>query len=170
MIISIIAAIGKNNEIGQGNQLLCRLPDDLKRFKEITSGHVVIMGRKTFESLPKGALPNRKNRIISRNENLKIESATVYSSLDYALIKSMDEEEIFIIGGSEIYRQTLPIADKLYLTKIHAEFPEADVFFPEINYKEWREISRELHPADDRHPYSFSFVEYERQFVFPKKL
>jgi dihydrofolate reductase len=160
MKLSIIAALGKNNEIGQGNRLLCRLPDDLKRFKEITSGRAVIMGRKTFESLPKGALPNRKNIVISRNENLKIEGATVCSSLDYALIKLMDEEEVFIIGGGEIYRQALAIADKLYLTKIHANFPEADVFFPEINYREWREVSRETHPADDRHPYSFSFVTF----------
>ena len=162
MNLSIIAALGKNNEIGQGNRLLCRLPDDLKRFKEITSGHAVIMGRKTFESLPKGALPNRRNVVISRNENLKFEGATVYSSLDYALIKLMDEDEIFIIGGGEIYRQVLPIADKLYLTKIHADFPDANVFFPEINYQEWREVSRELHPADEKHAYSFSFVEYER--------
>ena len=162
MIISIIAALGKNNEIGQGKQLLCRLPDDLKRFKEITSGRAVIMGRKTFESLPKGALPNRDNIIISRNKDLKIEGATVYSSLDYALIKLMDEEEVFIIGGGQIYRQALPVADRLYLTKIHAAFPEADVFFPEIDYKEWREVSRETHLADERHFYSLSFVEYER--------
>ena len=162
MNLSIIAAIGKNNEIGKGSNLLCRLPDDLKRFKEITSGRAVIMGRKTFESLPKGALPNRKNIVISRNENLKLEGATIYSSLDYALIKLMDEEEVFIIGGGEIYRQILPIANKLYLTKIHANFPDADVFFPEINYQEWREVSRKIHLADERHAYSFSFVEYER--------
>ena len=162
MIISIIVAIGKNNEIGQGNNLLCHLPADLKRFKEITSGHAIVMGRKTFESLPKGPLPNRKNIIISRNPDLEIDGATVYSSLDYALIKLIDEEEIFIIGGSQIYRQVLPIADKLYLTKIHADFPNADVFFPEINYKEWREVSRETHFADEKHLYSFTFVEFER--------
>ena len=161
MIISIIAALGKNNEIGQGNRLLCRLPDDLKRFKEITSGRAVIMGRKTFESLPQGALPNRKNIVVSRNKDLKIEGATVYSSLDYALIKLMDEQEVFIIGGGQIYQQALAIADRLYLTKIHAGFPDADVFFPEINYREWREVSRETHPADEKHPYSFAFVELD---------
>jgi dihydrofolate reductase len=162
MIISIVVALGKNNEIGKGNDLLCRLPDDLKRFKEITTGHVVIMGRKTFDSLPKGPLPNRRNIVISRNKELKIEGAVVYPSLDYAFIKLMDEEEVFIIGGGQIYQQALSVADKLYLTKIHAAFPEADVFFPAIHSQEWREVSREMHPADEKHPYSFSFVEYER--------
>ncbi|GHT39966.1 dihydrofolate reductase [Bacteroidia bacterium] len=162
MTISIIVATGKNNEIGKGNDLLCRLPADLKHFKEITSGHPVIMGRKTFDSLPKGPLPNRKNIVISRNKDLKIEGATIYSSLDYALIKLMDEDEVFIIGGAQIYAQILPDADKLYLTKIHAGFPEADVFFPDIHYSEWREVSRETHLADENHPYSFTFVEYER--------
>jgi dihydrofolate reductase len=163
MKISIIVAIGKNNEIGKGNDLLCRLPADLKHFKEITSGHAVIMGRKTFDSLPKGPLPNRKNGIISRNTDLKIEGATVYSSLDYALLKLIDEDEVFIIGGAQIYRQILPDADKLYLTKIHANFPDADVFFPAIHFHEWREISRETHLADEKHPYPFTFIEYERQ-------
>jgi dihydrofolate reductase len=162
MTISIIVAIGKNNEIGKGNDLLCHLPADLKHFKEITSGHTVIMGRKTFDSLPKGPLPNRKNIVISRNKDLKIEGATVYSSLDYALIKLMDEDEVFIIGGAQMYAQILPDADKLYLTKIHAEFPEADVFFPAIQSHEWREVSRETHLADEKNPYSFTFVEYER--------
>ena len=162
MIISIIVAIGKNSEIGQGNDLLCRLPADLKRFKEITSGHTVIMGRKTFESLPKGALPNRKNIVISRNKDLKFKDVIIYPSLDYALIKLIDDDEVFIIGGGEIYRQVLPIADRLYLTKIHADFSDANVFFPEINYREWREVSRETHLADEKHLYSFTFVEYER--------
>ena len=162
MIISIIAVLGKNSEIGQGNRLLCHLPADLKRFKEITSGRTVIMGRKTFESLPKGALPKRNNIVISRNKDLKIEGVTIYSSLDYALMKLMYEEEVFIIGGGQIYQQALPVADRLYLTKIHANFPDADVFFPEINYKEWREMNRETHLADEKHPYLFTFVEYEK--------
>jgi dihydrofolate reductase len=162
MKISIIVAIGKNNEIGKGNELLCHLPADLKHFKEITSGHTIIMGRKTFESLPKGALPNRKNVVISRNKALKLEGATVYDSLDYALLKGMTDEEVFVIGGAQIYQQILPTADKLYLTKIHADFPEADVFFPKINYREWKEISRETFPADEKNLYSFSFVELER--------
>ncbi|KAA6302329.1 MAG: Dihydrofolate reductase type 3 [Candidatus Ordinivivax streblomastigis] len=162
MILSIIVAIGKNNEIGKDNAMLCHLPADLKHFKEVTSGHPVIMGRKTFESLPKGPLPNRRNIVISRNKELRIEGAEVYPSLDYALLKLMDEEEIFIIGGAQIYTQILPDADKLYLTKIQAEFPEADTFFPAIHYREWREVSREVHWVDERNPYAFMFVEYER--------
>ncbi|MDR2844443.1 MAG: dihydrofolate reductase [Candidatus Symbiothrix sp.] len=161
-MLSIIVAIGKNNEIGKDNAMLCHLPADLKHFKEVTSGHPVIMGRKTFESLPKGPLPNRRNIVISRNKELRIEGAEVYPSLDYALLKLMDEEEIFIIGGAQIYTQILPDADKLYLTKIQAEFPEADTFFPAIHYREWREVSREVHWVDERNPYAFVFVEYER--------
>ena len=162
MTISIIVVIGRNNEIGKGNELLCYLPADLKHFKEITSGHTIIMGRKTFDSLPKGPLPNRKNIIVSRNPELKIEGATVYSSLDYALLKLIDEEEVFIIGGAQIYEQALPIADKLYLTRIHASFPEADTFFPSIDIRKWREVSRETHPADEKNPYSFTFLDCER--------
>ncbi|MDR1631314.1 MAG: dihydrofolate reductase [Dysgonamonadaceae bacterium] len=162
MIISIIAATGRNNEIGKAGNLLCHLPADLKRFKEITSGHTVIMGRKTFESLPKGPLPNRRNMIISRNAGLRIEDAEVYPSLDAAFIKLIDENEVFIIGGAQIYEQTLALADKLYLTKIHADFPEADAFFPTIDFSVWRKTGRETFPADEKHPYSFSFLEYER--------
>ena len=162
MIVSIIVAIGNRNEIGKGNELLCHLPADLKHFKKITSGHPVIMGRKTFESLPNGALPNRRNIVISRNKDLKIEGAEVYSSLDYALIKTINEKEVFIIGGAQIYEQAFPDADKLYLTKIHADFPDADTFFPKINYGDWQEVSRETHLADEKHPYSFTFVEYIR--------
>ena len=163
MIISIVVATGRNNEIGINGGLLCHLPADLKRFKEITSGHTVIMGRKTFESLPKGPLPNRRNVVISRNPDLKIEGVEVYPSLDYAFIILIDEEEVFIIGGEQIYEQTLPIADKIYLTKIHADFPEADVFFPKIDLSVWRETNRETFFADEKNPYSFSFIEYERR-------
>jgi len=162
MIISIIAALGKNNEIGKDNQLLCRIPSDLKRFKEITSGHTIIMGRKTFESLPNGPLPNRRNMIITRNTGLTIKDAEVYSSLDHALLKCIDETEVFITGGSQIYEQALPVADKLYITRIHAAFPEADAFFPLIEQTKWKEIGRETFPADERNPYSFTFIEYER--------
>jgi len=162
MIISVIAALGKNNEIGKGNDLLCRLPSDLKHFKEITLGHTIIMGRQTFESLPKGALPNRRNIVISRNTLLKIKGAEVYPSLDYALMKSINEIEVFIIGGAQIYAQTLPFADRLYITRIHATFPEADVFFPSINWNNWKETGREFFPADEKNPYPFTFVEYDK--------
>ena len=162
MIISIIVALGKNSEIGKGNELLCHLPADLKRFKSITSGHTVIMGRKTFESLPNGALPNRRNIIISRNPVLTVEGVEVYSSLDHAFLKCMSEEEVFIIGGAQIYAQALPVADKLYITRIHADFPKADVFFPVIDRNRWKETGRESFPADEKNPYPLSFVEYER--------
>jgi dihydrofolate reductase len=162
MTISIIAAIGRNNETGKNGDLLCRLPADLKHFKKITSGHTVIMGRKTFESLPKGLLPNRRNIVVSRNASMKIEGAEVYPSLDAAFIKLIDENEVFIIGGAQIYEQTLALADKLYLTKIHADFPEADIFFPKIDFSAWRETGRETFLADEKNPYSFSFLEYER--------
>ncbi|GHT76869.1 dihydrofolate reductase [Bacteroidia bacterium] len=162
MIISIIVALGKNNEIGRNGGLLCYLPGDLKHFKEITTGKTIVMGRKTFDSLPKGPLPNRRNIVISRNPGLQIEGAEVYPSLDYALLKLKDEDEIFIIGGAQIYKQILPDADKLYLTKIQAEFPDADAFFPPVDNSVWRVVSREMHLADERHEVGFSFLEMER--------
>ncbi len=162
MIISIIVAVAKNNEIGRGNDLLWRLPAEIKRFKELTTGHTIIMGRKTFESLPKGALPNRRNIVLSRDTNISYENCEVYSSLDAALIKTINEEEVFIIGGGQIYNQALPLADKLYLTRVHTEFPGADTFFPAINWSEWQETSRETCPADEKNPYSFTFYEFER--------
>ncbi|MDR1563133.1 MAG: dihydrofolate reductase, partial [Dysgonamonadaceae bacterium] len=148
MKISIIVAAGKNNEIGQGGRLLCHLPVDLRRFKAITTGHAVIMGRRTFDSLPGGALPNRRNIIISRNPELKPEGAETASSLDTALIRLINMEEIFIIGGAQIYRQVIEQADRIYLTRIHATFPQADAYFPEIDKTQWREAGRETIPAD----------------------
>ena len=160
MNLSIVAVIGENNEIGRDNNLLCRLPADLKYFKELTTGHTVIMGRKTFESLPKGALPNRKNIVLTRNKDLSFDNCLTYSSLSEVIDNERDSDKIFIIGGGEIYRQALPLANKLYLTKIHAEFDDADVFFPEINYSEWEEVSCEEHKADEKNLYDFSFVTY----------
>ncbi|GHT38484.1 dihydrofolate reductase [Bacteroidia bacterium] len=165
MTISLIAAVGKNNEIGCGGNLLCHLPADMKHFRDITTGCTVVMGRKTFDSLPKGALPNRRNIVISRQLNLKSVGAEVYPSLDKAFLQLLNDEEIFIIGGAQIYEQTLPLADKLYLTKIQAAFPAADVFFPPINPKDWLVLSRETHPADEKHPYSFTFVELKRNTI-----
>jgi len=163
MIVSIVVATGRNNEIGKAGNLLCHLPADLKHFKEITSGHTVIMGRKTYQSLPKGPLPNRRNIVISRNTHLKVEGAEVYSSLDYAFIRLINKDEVFVIGGAQIYEQALPLADKIYLTKIHADFPDADVFFPKIDLSVWQETDRETFFADEKNPYSFSFIEYERR-------
>ncbi|MDR2520725.1 MAG: dihydrofolate reductase [Bacteroidales bacterium OttesenSCG-928-I14] len=162
MILSIIASLGENNENGKKNNLICYLPKDLKHFREITLGHTIIMGRKTFYSLPNGPLFGRRNIIISRNQNLKIKNAEIYTSLETALSILSELGEIFIIGGNQIYKQTLPIANCLYLTKIHSTFPEADSFFPTINYKEWREVKHEKHPIDEKTPYPISFLKYER--------
>jgi len=165
MDISIIAAIGIRNEIGKNNDLLCRLPADLKRFKELTTGHTVVMGRKTFESLSKGALPHRKNIVLTRNKNLLFDNCLTYSSLPEIIDNENDGEKIFVIGGGEIYRQALPLANLLYLTKIHATFEDADTFFPEINYSEWKEISREEHKADEKNPYDYTFLVYKINVV-----
>lgn len=162
MKVSIIVAIGKNNEIGKDNDLLWHLSADLKRFKAITTGHAIIMGRKTFQSLPKGALPNRTNVVLTRNAAFHPDNTLVFSSLDAALIHLRDEEEVFIIGGADLYRQALPIADALYLTKVHATFDDADVFFPQINMNEWRLLSTETTPADEKNAYPSTFCHLER--------
>ena len=161
--ISIIVAIGENNEIGRNNDLLCHLPADLKRFKELTTGHTIVMGRKTFESLPKGALPNRKNIVLTRNKNLSFNNCQMYASLPEIIDNQKDNADLFIIGGGSIYKQALPLANKLYLTKIHAAFDDADAFFPEINYEKWEEINREEHKADEKHAYNYTFLMYKRK-------
>jgi dihydrofolate reductase len=161
MTVSIIVATGRNNEIGRKGGLLCHLPADLRHFKELTAGHAVVMGRRTFDSLPKGPLPERRNVVISRNLDLQIDGAEVVSSLDLALVKLRDENEVFIIGGAQIYKQAIDIADRLYLTKIHSTFADADVFFPKIDFSRWRETGRETFSADEKNPFPFSFVEYE---------
>ncbi len=159
--ITIIAAVDKNMGIGFQNKLLFWLPNDLKHFKTLTTGHTIVMGRKTFESLPNGPLPNRRNIVISTNQMLKISGADVFSSLEEAIEScKKEEEEIYIIGGESIYKQSLPIANKLCLTEIDSEAKNIDAFFPTIDKSNWKEVSREVHPKDDKHPYSYSFVNY----------
>ena len=159
MRISIIAAVARNGAIGKDNKLIYRLPDDMKRFKALTTGHTVIMGRKTFESLPKGALPNRRNIVLSRIRHA-FDGCDCYSSLDEALSHCGKDEDIYVIGGAEVYAQAIGMADRLCLTEI-ADTPEgADAFFP--MFVGWREASREEHAADDRHAYPFAFVDYVR--------
>ncbi|MDD4514030.1 dihydrofolate reductase [Massilibacteroides sp.] len=162
-ILSIIVAIAENGAIGQEQQLLCHLPKDLKRFKEITNGHTVIMGRKTFESLPKGALPNRKNVVLTTSPSVSFPNCIMVHSLDEALQISESEEEVFVIGGAAVYKLALEKADKLYITRIHHQFEDADTFFPEINESEWQESEREFCPADEKHAYPFTFVTYVRR-------
>jgi dihydrofolate reductase len=163
MKLSLIVAIGKNSEIGKDNGLLWRLSSDMKRFRAITAGHAIVMGRKTCLSLPHGALPNRTNIVLSRNSNLQAEGFLVFPSLDAALVRFRDDDEVFIIGGGELYSQTLPIADRLYLTKVHAAYPGADVFFPPVDYGEWNVIARETFPANEKDLYDSTFYVYERK-------
>ncbi len=160
--ISIIVAIAKMNAIGQNNDLLTYISNDLKRFKALTTGHTIIMGRKTFDSLPKGALPNRRNIVMSRNTDLRIEGAEVVNSVEDALKLCENEEEIFIIGGATIYEAFLPITDKLYLTQIDQFFNDADTFFPEINITEWKETFRNEITDDDQNDFNYAFVNLER--------
>lgn len=161
MSISLIAAIAKNNTIGNNNELLWKIPVDMKHFKETTSLHPVIMGKKTFESIGR-LLPNRKNIIITRDPNYSFEGAVVYNSLDEALNLFKDsEEEAFVIGGGEIYRQSLPQASKLYITHVEKEF-DGDTFFPEISKADWKEESVRSVDIGEETPYPLRFVNYVR--------
>lgn len=162
-MISLIAAIGKNNELGKGNDLIFKLPADMKHFVKLTSGHPVIMGRKTFESLPNGALPKRRNIIITRDKNYTGKNIEVVHSLEEALaLFAGKKEEVFIIGGAQIFKESMPVADRLYITHVEAEDDGADVFFPEIIPILWNETSREDHPADEKNAHAYAFSMYER--------
>lgn len=160
--ISIIVAIGANNAIGKDNQLLWHLSDDLKRFKKITTGNKIIMGRNTFLSLPKGPLPNRVNVVITDKEGEEFEGCEMAYSIEDALTNVNEKEQAFIIGGGMIYKQFLPHATKLYLTRINREF-EADTFFPQINYDEWEELERSHHKADEKNEFDHTFILYRRK-------
>ena len=159
-LITIIAAASENNVIGKDNKLIWHLSDDLKHFKELTKGHHVIMGRKTFESMPK-ALPNRTNVIITRNRNYTADNAIVVQSLDDALKISKKDSQPFIIGGGEIYKMALSIADRIELTRVHANF-EGDAFFPEIELSEWKEVKIDKRKKDENHNYDFTFIRYDK--------
>jgi len=161
-MITIIAAIGKNGELGKDNDLIWHLPNDLKRFKKITLGHHVIMGRKTFESLGK-PLPNRTTIIITRNSNYKVDNCIIVNSLEAALKVAEADPYPYILGGAEIYQQAIKIADSLDLTLVDANF-EADAFFPQIDYSIWKETSRQDYKADEDHKYGYSFVTYKKKW------
>lgn len=163
-MISIIAAIGKNNELGKKNQLLWNLPADMKHFKETTSGHTVIMGQKTYESIGK-ALPNRRNIVLTREKDFKAEGVEISDSLEKTIASFQDsDEEVFIIGGGQIYKQSLDYADKLYITHVDMADKDADTFFPEIIPIVWNEVSHEEHKKDDKNPYNYTFSIYEKFF------
>ena len=161
-MISLIAAIGKNNELGKNNTLVWDMPTDLKYFRNKTKGHTVIMGRKTFESIGH-PMPNRQNIVITRDKNYASSGIDVVHSLDEALkLAPKTEKEIFIIGGTEIFKIAMNIADRLYITHIDAEDKEADTFFPEIIPVVWNEVSREEHKKDKSNPYDYTFSVYEK--------
>ncbi|TXB67033.1 dihydrofolate reductase [Vicingus serpentipes] len=167
MKISLIVAIAKNNAIGLNNDLLWRLPNDMKYFKEITSGHHIITGRKNYISIPQKfrPLPNRTNLVLTRQVDFSDEGSFIFNDLESAIdfAKSNNETELFIIGGGQIYKEALDknLIDKMYITHVHHLF-EADTFFPEIDQTVWKEINSESHQIDEKHPYSYSFVVYEK--------
>ena len=162
MKLSLIVAVAENGVIGNNNQLIWHLPHDLRQFKRLTTGHCIIMGRKTFDSIGK-PLPNRTSIIISRNIDFQIEGCITVSSLENAIIEAqkIESEEAFIIGGAEIYRLALPIVDKIYLTEVHHQY-EGDTFFPEIDKTIWQETHREDFEKDEKHQVKYSFVELQK--------
>ncbi|WP_299063884.1 dihydrofolate reductase [uncultured Polaribacter sp.] len=161
-MITVIAAIAKNNALGKDNDLIWHLPADLKRFKKVTTGHYILMGRNTFESIGK-PLPNRTTIIITRNKNYFKDGCLIANSLEEAIEMAKEEEKIFIIGGAQIYKETISknLADRLDITLVHKDF-EADVFFPEIDPEIWREDAREDYTADEKNKLDYSFVTYTK--------
>lgn len=160
MTISIIAAVAKNHAIGFENKLIYWLPNDLKRFKALTTGHTIIMGRNTFESLPKGALPNRRNVVLSTTVK-ELPGCEVFPTLDAALQSCQPDEDIYIIGGARVYEQAISKADRLCLTEVDDTPAQADTFFPDYSTG-WRVVNKEAHPKDERHAYEYAFTDYER--------
>ncbi len=161
MILSIIVATAENNVIGYRNQLIWKLPADLRHFKMLTTGHPVIMGRKTFESIGK-ALPNRRNIVISTNKAYQAEGCEMAGSIAIALEMVKDASEAFIIGGGTIYKEIWDKADRLYLTRVHIS-PEGDTYIPEVRAEEWIEMKREDFQADEKNEYAYSFIDYQRK-------
>ena len=159
-MISLIAAVARNRAIGYQNKLLYWLPNDLRRFKSLTTGHTIVMGRRTFESLPKGALPNRRNIVLSRSATA-FPGTEAFPTLEAALAACRPDEEVFVIGGASVYRQALPLADRLCLTEIDDTPAQADAFFPD--YSDWPAVWDEQHEPDERHAYRYRFVDYVRK-------
>ena len=160
-MVTIIAAVGRNRALGKNNDLIWHLPADLRRFKSLTRGHHVIMGRKTFESLGK-PLPKRTNIIVSRNPEYKAEGCITVNSLHAGLEMAQSDPNPYILGGAEIYKQALSIADFMDLTLVHEDF-EADAFFPEFDPAEWELVGREDFEKDEENPYDYSFVQYKKR-------
>ena len=161
-MVSIIVAISQDNGIGKDNMLLWHIPEDLKRFKKLTMGQCIIMGKKTWESLPRKPLPGRKNIVLTDVPGELIDQSVTAYSIEDALNKCSDNEEVFIIGGGSIYRQFMPLADRLYITHIHKK-TEADTYFPEIPDTEWEVTYKEEHASESAEIPSYSYVIYERK-------
>lgn len=159
---SLIAAVARNGAIGNANKLLYWLPNDLRRFRELTTGHTIVMGRKTFESFPKGALPNRRNVVLSRRQ-VSCPGAEVYASLEEAMASCDADEEVFIIGGETLYRQSIGMADRMYLTLVDDVPDVADAFFPQFSTDDWEVVGEETHGRDERHAHTYRFVDYSRR-------
>ncbi|MFD1738386.1 dihydrofolate reductase [Bacillus salitolerans] len=159
-MISFVVAMDENQVIGRNNELPWHIPGDLAYFKRVTMGHSIVMGRKTHESIGR-PLPGRENIILTRNLGYESEACTVIHSLDEIKVLEQHHKEIFVIGGAEIFKELLPIADRLYLTKIHHEF-EGDTFFPTVNWEEWSIIEQETGIKDEKNPYDYEFITYER--------
>ena len=162
-MISIIVAIAENYAIGKKGDLLCHMPADLKHFKDITSGKTVMMGERTFFSLPKHPLPNRRNIVLTDVAGKTFEGAEAVYSIDEMVKCIQGEEEAFVLGGGMVYRQMMPLADKLYITHIHHSWEDADTFFPEIKESEWKLLNAEHHFADEKNPYNYTFATYGRR-------
>lgn len=160
MIIQIAAA-SENNALGKDNKLVWHLPDDFKRFKQITSGHYIILGRKTFDSFDK-PLPNRTHIIITHNKKYKAEGCIVVNSIEEALKAVPKNQDVYIIGGAEIYKQSIHLSDKIELTRVHTTC-DADAFFPEINLAEWKVIQEEYHPKDEKHLLDFTYLTFVKR-------
>jgi dihydrofolate reductase len=156
----MIAATAENNALGKDKDLVWHLPDDFKRFKKLTTGHHIIMGRKTFESFPK-PLPNRTHVVVTRQKDYKNEGCIVVHNIEDALALCSDDSETFVIGGGEIYQLALPYADKIELTRVHQSF-EADAFFPEVDWEKWELVKEEFHDKDERHRHSFTYQTWVR--------
>jgi len=160
--IKAIVAVDENWAIGRQGDLLCHLPADMRHFKQVTMGHSIVMGRKTFESFPRRPLPGRQNIVITRNAGWQYPGVTVVHSLEEA-IQVAETDSVFIIGGAQVYELALPCVDELYLTLIHARWATADAFFPALDLDEWQEVSREHHTSDHRNAYEFDFISLKRR-------
>jgi len=161
MRVTLIAAVSENGVIGRGNALPWHLPADLQRFKRLTTGHAVVMGRKTWESIRR-PLPHRRNIVISGSPGFQPAGAVVVPSFAAAMDAARDLTELFAIGGSRVFEAALPLTDRLELTRVHAQVP-GDAYFPKVDLSEWKLIAEDRHPADEQHAYPFSFLTYDRR-------